>query len=492
MSFIDGSAVNVALPVMQRELHASAQSGQWVVESYALFLSALMLIGGSLGDIFGRRLVYGIGIALFAVASLGCALAPNVDVLVVARSVQGIGAALATPGSLALISAHFEGEARGKAIGTWSGFAAMTAAIGPVLGGWLVQFGSWRTVFLINVPLALIVIVLLVRAVDESRDESAPREVDYPGALLATLGLGGLVYGLIALQSGQHDQAALWALGIGSIALAGFIAVERRSRHPMMRLDVFTSRTFSAANLYTFLLYSAIGGCLYFVPFDLIDVQGYGTAAAGGAMLPFIVIMAVSSRFSGGLVARIGARRPLVAGAVLAAAGLAVYGCAGIGKPYWTSFFPGAVLLGLGGALFVAPLTTTVMDALESSHAGLASGINNAVSRVAGLIAVAALGIVLANVFDARIATRIAHLPLAPSVRRLALAARGPLFAGQVPHGVVGPSDRAQIAAAAKASYADGFALVMFVSAFITLGAAAIGSDRSFALRPNLTDKRFS
>jgi EmrB/QacA subfamily drug resistance transporter len=304
MSFIDGTAVNVALPVLQRDLRASAESVAWVVEGYTLFLSALMLIGGSLGDRFGRRRVYAVGIALFALASVSCGLATNVGVLIVARCVQGIGGALATPGSLALIAASYEGAARGRAIGTWSGASAVLSAVGPVLGGTLVQVGSWRYVFLINAPLAALVLVILAFRVRESRDPSALGEIDVTGAVLVTLGLGALVYGLIRLQSGI-DSPGIVAVVAGTFALAAFVFVERRSTHPMVSLALFGSRTFTVANLYTFLLYATLGGGLYFIPFDLIDARGYEPAIAGAALLPFVAIVFPLSRFSGGLVARV-------------------------------------------------------------------------------------------------------------------------------------------------------------------------------------------
>jgi EmrB/QacA subfamily drug resistance transporter len=481
MSFIDGSAVNVALPVIQRDLHATAQDGQWVVESYAVFLSALMLIGGSLGDVFGRKFIFGTGIAVFAAASLACALSPTIETLIVARSLQGVGAALATPGSLALISASFTGEARGKAIGTWSGFSAMTAALGPVLGGFLVQYGSWRAVFLINLPLAAIVIAILALRVAESRDEAASRDVDVAGAAFATLGLGAVVYGLIGVQSDPHNVPAIAAAAAGIAILVAFVFLEARQKNPMMRLEIFRSRRFSAANVYTFLLYATLGGSLYLVPFDLINVQHYPPAFAGAAMLPFILIMVAFSRFSGGLVARIGARLPLVCGATLAAAGFACYGLAGVGHSYWITFFPAAVLLGCGGAFFVAPLTTTVMDAAPSAHAGIASGINNAVSRIAGLIAIAALGIVVANAFDAQFRRTLACTPVAGTVCAFAIAHEPELMADVVPKEIDRPRERATIAAAANAAYAGAFSVAMFVSAAIALLAALVGLDPSFA-----------
>ena len=396
MSFIDGTAVNVALPVLQRDLNASSASVQWIVEGYSLFLSALILIGGVLGDLFGRRRMFGIGLTLFACASIACGLAPNVEFLIVARCIQGVGGALSVPGSLALISTSFEGEARGRAIGTWSGASALTSALGPVIGGWLVQSFSWRAVFFINVPLAIVALVLLC-GVRETRDERASHSLDWGGAALATAGLGALVYGLIRLEGTRLDALGLGAVLAGCVLLAVFTLVERREAHPMLELDLFRSRTFSVANLYTLVLYAALGGALYFLPFDLINVHRYSPLEAGAALLPFVAIVTAFSRFSGGLIERVGARLPLCLGAIFEGAAYVAFALGGSGGSYWTSFFPGAVLLGLGGACFVAPLTTAVMGAVDQSHAGLASGINNAVSRTAGLIAIAALGIVVAG-----------------------------------------------------------------------------------------------
>ncbi len=395
MTFIDSTAVNVSLPVIQRELHAGAEQTQWVIEGYALFLSALILLGGALGDLYGRRRIFAIGIAIFAASSIACALAASMPMLIVARGVQGIGGALSTPGSLALISANFSGEARGRAIGTWSGFSALTSAMGPIIGGWLTQDFSWRYVFLLNIPIALAVLVIIATRVPESRDQSAVRHLDIAGAALATLGLGLLVYGLIGMDAGHIATASIVEAGAGIAVLALFVEVERRTHDPMVRCDLFASRAFSAANVYTFFLYAALGGSMYFVPFVLINVHHYAPAAAGAALLPFIFIMVVSSRWSGGLVARTGPRLPLLLGSVLAAAGFLAYAVPGAGGSYWTTFFPAATLLGCGGALFVAPLTTTVMNAVSVDHSGLASGVNNAVARTAGLLGIAGLGILV-------------------------------------------------------------------------------------------------
>ena len=394
MPGIDATAVNVALPVLQREMHAGSDATQWVVEAYSLLLSALILAGGSLGDRIGRRRVFAIGTCIFAISSLGCALSQTIDQLIVARSIQGIGGALLVPESLALITASFDERHRGAAIGTWSGFLAATMALGPLLGGWLVQAASWRYVFLINLPIALIVLLITVTFVTESRDEEMNGRIDWAGAVLATAALASLTYGFISLQSTRSTYAGLGAVIAGAVLFAVFVAIEHRSSAPMVPMGIFASRDFTVANVYTFLLYAALGGGLFFVPFNLINVQHYSPFDAGAALLPMIVLMFVSSRWSGGLVAHIGARIPLTIGGIVAGFGFALFGFAG-GGSYWSTFFPAVLVLGVGTSTFVAPLTTTVMNSAPAEHAGTASGINNAVSRVAGLLAIAVLGIVI-------------------------------------------------------------------------------------------------
>jgi EmrB/QacA subfamily drug resistance transporter len=399
MAFIDGTVVNVALPALQTALNASAVDVQWVVEAYALLLSACLLVGGSLGDHFGRRRIFVIGVAIFAFASAACGFATNITELILARGVQGFGAALLVPGSLAIISNSFSEQERGRAIGTWSAFSAITAAIGPLMGGWLIEHVSWRAVFFINLPLALLVIFISLRHVDEQSNRRATR-IDWFGAILAVLGLGALVYGLIeSSRVGFGQGLVMSALIAGSVLLIGFVFVESRSSRPMLPLALFRSRIFAGTNLLTFLLYAALGGTLFFLPLNLIQVQHYSPTAAGAALLPFILIMSSLSRWSGGVVSSYGPRIPLIVGPVIAAIGYLLFAWPGVGGSYWTTFFPPVAALGLGMAISVAPLTTTVMGSVGQDRAGIASGVNNAVARTAGLVAIAVLGIVMLDVF---------------------------------------------------------------------------------------------
>src|SRR5262245_50825508 len=437
LAFIDGSVVNLALPAFQADLNATVIDAQWVVESYALFLAALILVGGSLGDLYGRRRIYAAGVALFAASSMWCGLAPNIGQLILARGLQGIGAALLVPGSLALISASFRQEERGRAIGTWSGFTSITAAVGPVLGGFLIEHGSWRWVFFINIPLALIVLVLTFWRVPESRNPHALQKLDWAGAGLATAGLGGFIYALIeSSKRGWSDSAVIVALLLGVLALIGFVVVEVRNRAPLLPLTLFRSRNFSGANLLTLFLYSALSGLLFFFPLNLIQVQGYSATSAGASMLPFILLMFLLSRWSGGLVDRFGAKLPLVFGPLVVAIGFVIFAIPSIGASYWTTFFPAVVVLGLGMAISVAPLTTTVMNSVPEERAGTASGINNAVSRVAAVISIAALGLAMVASFNQHLASRLADINVEPRIRQEIQNQRVKLAAIEIPRGI--------------------------------------------------------
>ena len=471
MVFIDGTVVNVALPALQDAFGATAADAQWIVESYALLLAALLLVGGALGDRYGRRRVFAIGVVLFAAASAWCGLAADVGQLITARAAQGVGGALLVPGSLAIISASFAEAERGKAIGTWSGFTAITAAFGPVLGGWLVENASWRWIFFINIPIALIVLAIVLTRVPESRDEAACGPLDWLGSLLATVGLGGLVFGLIEAGAlGLGHPRVLIALAVGVAALGGFITAEARAVAPMMPLALFRSRTFAGANLLTFLLYAALGGIIFFLPFNLIQVQGYTATAAGAAFLPLIGLMFVLSRWAGGLVARYGSRLPLVIGPSVAALGFAMMALPGVGGSYWTTFFPAIVVTGIGMSISVAPLTTVVMGAVDVRHSGVASGVNNAVSRAAALIAIAALGLVMTASFGQALDTRLARADVGVEVAA-ELAGQHDRWASA---GVAAADagEQAVVKSVVAAAFVDGFRRVALVAATLSVLAA--------------------
>ena len=469
MAFIDGTVVNVALPALQWSLKATVVDVQWVVEAYSLLLASFLLVGGSLGDHYGRRRIFIVGVVLFSVASLWCGLATSIGQLILARAVQGAGGALLVPGSLAIISASFTGQDRGHAIGVWSGFTAITAAIGPVLGGWLIERISWRAVFFINLPLGLIVLFISFCCVPESRDKGDDKRLDWLGAALATIGLTFLVYGLIeSSRLGFGDPAVLTALITGSAFLVLFVYWEGRARNPMLPLALFRSQDFTGANLLTLFLYSALGGTLFFLPLNLIQVQGYTATAAGAALLPFILIMFFLSRWSGGLVARYGAKLPLIVGPIIAAVGFALFAIPGVGADYWSRFFPAVVVLGLGMAVSVAPLTTTVMSAVPANRVGIASGINNAVSRTAALLAIAALGIVMLHVFSRSIDARLSSLEVSPKVRHSLDDQRINLAAATIPQDIE-PSMRQVLRQAINESFVAGFRRVMLVGAVLAL-----------------------
>jgi EmrB/QacA subfamily drug resistance transporter len=476
LAFVDGTVVNVALPAIQRDLSASVYQAQWVIESYALLLASLLLVGGAMGDRIGRRRVFLIGVAVFGVASVACALSQTVHQLIAARAVQGLGGALLVPGSLALISAAFPKEERGAAFGTWAAFSGVASAVGPLLGGYLIDRLSWHWAFAVNVPLALLVMGITALRVPESRGGQARGRLDFGGALLATLGLGGLVFAFIeAPTRGWQSAAVLGALALGLVCLGAFVAVERRHASPMLPLGLLRNRPFAGANLLTLLLYGALGGGLFFLPLNLIQVQGLSATAAGGALLPFILVMFVLSRWAGGLVDRYGSRPPLVVGPLIAAAGFALLVWPGVGASYWTAFLPGITVLGLGMAIAVAPLTTTVMNAVGAEAAGTASGINNAVSRVAGLLAIAVFGWTMALVFEPRLQAQLAAAGVPGDVASAVWAERDKLAAITAPQGAP-PATAEAVRHAVHAAFVAGYRAIMAVSAALAVASALIAA----------------
>jgi EmrB/QacA subfamily drug resistance transporter len=481
MAFIDGSVVGVALPVIQRELAASVQGAQWVVNGYMLMLGALLLVGGAAGDRFGRRRVFALGVLLFTAASMACGIASSTGMLVASRVVQGVGAALLVPASLTLITEAFEGAARGRAIGTWAGASALTTAFGPVLGGWLVDAWSWRAIFFLNVPVAACVLMLL-RRVPESAGKTG--RVDWLGGALAMIGLGAVAWGLTgASDLGWTHGFVIGALAAGLLVLVLFVWWQSRAPAPMMPLEMFRSSSFSGANAMTVFLYFALSGALFFLPFNLIRLQGYSAAAAGAAFLPFTLIMGVLSRWSGGLIGRYPARLLLTVGPVLTGVGFALLAVPGIGGSFWLTFFPGLVVLGFGMAVSVAPLTTVVMSAVDWRHTGAASGVNNAAARVAGMLAVALLGAVAVGVFGTDLGRRLDAIDPPPAIRVAMERQVSRLAEAEVPEGA--PDDlRAGLQRALDQAFLRSFRVSMLIAA---AAAAISGVCAALTIRESAT-----
>jgi EmrB/QacA subfamily drug resistance transporter len=473
MAFVDSTVVNVALPALQASLRATVVDVQWVIEAYGLLLGSLILVGGALGDLFGRRRMFLAGVIVFAFASLACGLAQDVRQLIIARAVQGFGAAFLTPGSLAIIAASFDERTRGQAIGTWSGFSAITSAAGPVLGGWLIEHASWRLVFFINLPLAAAVVAISLRHVPESRSHEAGK-IDGLGAILTVIGLGGLVFGFVdSAVLGWTHPAIVASFVVGAASLLLFVVVEWSVPSPLVPMKLFRSRTFAGANLFTLLLYAAPSILFFLFPLNLIQVQGYSATATGAATLPIVLLMFLLSRWAGGLVARYGARRPMMIGPTLAAAGFALLSVPGTHARYWIAFFPALLVLGLGMATTVAPLTTTVMNSVPRDHAGTASGINNAVARVAGVMSIAVFGVVMLRVFGSHLDAGLASLRLSPELLDAIRAQAIKLAALEIPPGLEA-STSAAVRDVIGRAFVAGFRTISLICSALCLASAAI------------------
>jgi len=480
MAFIDQGVLSVALPSLQQALNATGSDLLWIVNGYTLMLASFILVGGSLGDKLGRKRIFMVGVSIFTIASIAAGFAPSAPVLIWSRVVQGIGGALMVPGSLALITAVIPPERRGAAIGTWSSVTTIFFLIGPAIGGILADAGLWRAVFFINVPLAAVALVILSLFVPESYDPNASAKFDIPGVVLATVGLAGIAYGFTAAPDyGFADPRIYGTLSIGVLSLAAFVYVESTSNHPMMSLHLFKSKTFSGTNLLTLFLYGALSAWMFFFSLNMIQVQGYPGTFAGVAFIPFSLILAGMSHWSGSLVDKVGPKLPLIIGPAIVGVGFAYFGLIGLTagtSAYWTTFFPGVVLAGIGMGITVAPLTTAVMGSVSSDHAGTASGVNNAVSRVAGVLAVAILGSLVLFSFSSAITTRTAEYNLPAEVMADIRAEAANLGDADVPASV--PAEYVDgVEQALKLSFVDTFQLVMFINAalaFLSAGMAAV------------------
>jgi EmrB/QacA subfamily drug resistance transporter len=482
MAFIDSSVVNVALPKMESDLATTLSAMTWVINAYTLCMSALLLIGGAAADQLGRRRIFITGLSIFAVASVGCGLAPEVKILILARAVQGVGAALLIPCSLAIIGAAFDERERGAAIGVWSGASAITAGAAPLLGGWLVDHGSWRAIFLINPVIAVPTILIALRQVPESIDPDARKGLDGRGAALAFFGLGLLVYGLIAAsEQGWHSSVVIGSLLLGAALLVSFVLAERRSPAPMMPLNVFRSLTFSGVNILTLLLYGALGGAMFFLPFLLIQVHGYTATQAGAAFLPFTIVLALLSRWGGRLVDRYGARLPLIVGPAIVAVGFFLLNMPGTEGTYWTTFLPPMVLLGFGMAITVAPLTTTVLNSVPQHQTGVASGINNAVAQVASLLMIAILGTIGIATLNRSLDQHLARTQVNPEVQKIVDNARNGFVMPGMPPDTPPPARQVAHAIVAD-SFLETIRHVILIAASLALASAA---SAALTIRPS-------
>jgi len=497
MAFIDSTALNVVLPSLQKNLHATAADLFWILNAYLLMLAALILVGGSLGDRLGRKRIFMIGIFVFICASAACGLAPGTGMLIAFRVVQGIGGALMIPGSLSLLSSSIDEKQRGKAIGTWSAITTIVTIGGPVLGGALADAGLWRYIFFINVPIGIVALYVLWRHVAEvgrveaggrgrpggrKRAEAGREEadettaLDLPGVLAIALGLAALTFGFLRMPSaGFRDWTVSGSIALGVVLLFVFIAIEHRSLHPMMPLQLFTNPIFSGVNLLTFFLYAGLSSSMLFLSLNLVQAQGYSQLQSGLTFLPFTLLMISIARPAGALADKWGPRPFLILGPTLAGCGMLLLSFVGLTSgpaAYWTTFLPGVLVLGLGMSITVAPLTTTVMNAVSDQYSGVASGINNALTRVANVFANAIFGALAVLLFTNALHRRIDALPIQPEVRQTVMAQAGDLGNAHVPAAV---TNKAAVAAAYRSGFIRVFQQIMRLSACLAFAGAVMG-----------------
>jgi EmrB/QacA subfamily drug resistance transporter len=476
MAFIDSTALNVVLPSLQKSLQAGAADLFWILNAYLLMLAALILVGGSLGDRLGRKRVFMIGIFIFICASTACGLSPGTGALIAFRVVQGIGGALMIPGSLSLLSSSIDEKERGKAIGTWSAITTIVTIGGPVLGGALADAGLWRYIFFINVPIGIIALWVLWKRVEESKDAEAGRALDLPGVLAIALGLAALTFGFLRMPAvGFNHWTVIGSLSAGVVLLFLFVTIERKSKHPMMPLHLFANLTFTGVNLLTFFLYAGLSSAMLFLSLNLVQAQGYSQLASGLTFLPFTLLMIFIARPAGMLADKIGPRPFLIIGPGLAGCGMLLLSFVGLTKGpafYWTSFLPGVLVLGLGMSFTVAPLTTTVMNAVSDQYSGVASGINNALTRVSNVFANAIFGALAVLLFTQALHQKLDTVPMPPEARQMAMAQAADLGNAHVPAGM---GDHVAVAAAYRSGFILVYRQIMRFSACLAFVGAVMG-----------------
>ena len=476
MAFIDSTALNVVLPSLQKSLQASASDLFWILNAYLLMLAALILIGGSLGDRLGRKRVFMIGIFIFICASTACGLAPGTGALIAFRVIQGIGGALMIPGSLSLLSSSIDEKERGKAIGTWSAITTMVTIGGPVMGGALADAGLWRYIFFINVPIGIIALWILWKHVAESKEAESDAAFDLPGVLAIALGLAALTFGFLRMPAvGFNHWTVSGSLSVGVLLLFVFVVIERKSKYPMMPPHLFANPTFTGVNLLTFFLYAGLSAAMLFLSLDLVQAQGYSQLESGLTFLPFTILMISITRTAGTLADKFGPRLFLIAGPAISGCGMLLLSFVGLTRgpaSYWTSFLPGLLVLGLGMSITVSPLTTTVMNAVSDEYSGVASGINNALTRVANVFANAIFGALAVLLFTQALHQKLDTVPMQPEARQMVMAQAADLGNAHVPAGLAGNTT---IVSAYRSGFVGVYRQIMRVSACLAFTGALMG-----------------